>query len=227
MELRHDNQETAGKSRRAWLPQQQLQTDVGMAVGGLPVEPVRVVSYDQGRRFRGDPGTPGHPDGVFQGGPGQAPVLLPGGQVAEVEDLTWPPRRGRRSRRAGGLAGAVAHLLADGDRLGVDLGADPDGPEPGGEPEGVAGLVAGEVGDEHGGGGRVAGSQLASSINASKRSRPIEAPTPGSRGGEQARQVVVPPARGDRCRTAPSRRPSSRRRSRCNSRARGPGRGRA
>ena len=43
---------------------------------------------------------------------------------------------------------AVAHLLADLDRLGVDLGADARVPQPGGHPERDHRVGAREVGDE-------------------------------------------------------------------------------
>ena len=87
-------------------------------------------------------------DRVFQDRPGEPLVLLPGGQVAEVEDLAGRLVGPDDHRQPVAAGRAVAHLLADLDRLGIDLGADARVAQPRGQPERDHRVGAREVGHE-------------------------------------------------------------------------------
>ena len=136
--------------------------------------------------------------GRLQVGPGDRLPLLPGGEVAEVERPPSPPRPARRSPRAlppassrspsacrpgSGRERPRPRCPALRSRAASRTG--PSGRRPGSSPPARATVV------------ELPFSQPASSIRASSRSSPIDAPTPGSRRSVKrlARLSYRPPER--------------------------------
>jgi hypothetical protein len=136
-------------------------------------------------------------DRVLQHGPGEPFVLRSGGQVPEVEDLLRLLVRPDDHGDLMPLLRAVSHLLADRDGIREDLGADARGAQPRGHLECDLGTRARELRHED----RRRGARRAQPARlVHQGEQPVEADRCAHAGQssrrEQARQIVVPSARG-------------------------------
>ena len=179
--------------RAASVPARRAGRIVGQPVARASHEPTAAPARSRGRErrvavrvmpcmplaARGSPATPWTESSRTD--QGIALVLLPGGEVAEVEDLARPPRRGRRSPPACGRGSSRSpSACRSGSGRGRPRRRCPPARSRAASRTAIAGSVAGEVGDEHRG---------------RRRGRPrASRPRPSGRAAGRARSTPRRPA---------------------------------